>query len=313
MVIKMPAIYTHNVFAKNVFNKLDNNIQKTIEKDKNIYELFSQSFDFLYYYNFLSLRPGKKIRTFGRFCHRNKSQEYILNIIKYIKKNKLYKNSDILAYLYGSINHYTCDTTIHPYINYLAETSINKIGMHTKLEFEIDAYYYEKENNKPFYKYNLPKNLLPKIKFSNSLKKCITDIYKKTFNTDNIGNIYEKSYNQSNLIFKLGMLDRLGIKKVIYKILDIITIYFNFKISYCSFYIKNINTSFLNKEKKEWYNPYNKTLKSTLSWEELMESAQEKSINIITLCNLFFKNQTSLKVLKNNIPNKSYSNGLIIK
>ena len=66
---------------------------------------------------------------------------------KYIKKNKLYNNADILAYLYGSINHYSCDTTMHPYINYLSTIAKNKISMHTKIEFEIDAYYYEKYNN----------------------------------------------------------------------------------------------------------------------------------------------------------------------
>ena len=45
----MPAIYTHNIFAKDVFNNLNNNIQKNFKDRINIYEIFSQSFDFLYY------------------------------------------------------------------------------------------------------------------------------------------------------------------------------------------------------------------------------------------------------------------------
>lgn len=309
----MPAIYTHNIFAKEVFNNLDKNIQETLKSKKNIYEIFSQSFDFLYYYNFLSLKPGRKIRKFGRFCHRNKPQEYLLNIITYIKKNKLYKKADILAYLYGSINHYTCDTTMHPYVNYLSETAKKKTGMHTKLEFEIDAYYYEKINNKPFYKYNLPNDLLKKTMFSKQLKKCMNEVYKNTYNVSNMGNIYEKSYNQSSLIFKLGMLDRWGIKKLIYRLLDIFITPFGFKCSYCSFHIKSIDTSFLNSNNETWYNPFNKDFISSLSWEELMQSAKEKSINLITLCNLYFKNKISLKKLKENIPNISYSNGLLIK
>lgn len=309
----MPAIYTHNIFAKDVFNNLNNNIQKTFKDRINIYEIFSQSFDFLYYYNFLSLKPGRKIRKFGRFCHRNNTQEYLLNIIKYIKKNKLYNNADILAYLYGSINHYSCDTTMHPYINYLSTIAKNKISMHTKIEFEIDAYYYEKYNNKPFYKYDITKDLLTKIKFSSPLKACLDYAFKKTYNQDNLGSIYEKSYNQSALIFKLAMIDKYGLKKAIYKILDLIFVHFNIKCSYCSFYIKKIDLSFLNTQKKEWYNPQKKEVKSNLSWNELYKTALDKSLDIITLCHKYFHNKISFKKVVSKIPNISYANGLKIK
>ena len=228
-------------------------------------------------------------------------------------KDKLYKKADILAYLYGSINHYICDTTMHPYVNYLSETAQDKIGMHTKLEFEIDAYYYGKITNKPFYKYDITKDLLKKTKFTKRLKNCMNEVYKRTYNQDNLGEIYEKSYNQSSTLFKLGMLDKFGIKKFIYKILDIFSIPFGFKCSYVSFYIKNIDTSFLNIDKKEWFNPYAKEITSNLSWNELMNFAKDKSIKIITLCDKYFKNKTSLKKLKAEIPNISYSSGLPIK
>lgn len=309
----MPAIYTHNVFAKNVYNSLDENIQKKFVDKINIYEIFSQSFDFLYYYNFLSLKPGRKIRKFGRYCHRNNTQDYLLNIIKYIKNNKLYTNADVLAYLYGSINHYTCDTTMHPYVNYLCSIAKDKVGMHTKLEFEIDAYYYELINNKPFHKYNITKDLLNKVKFSSTLKECLNNVFKQTYDVDNLGKIYEKSYNQSSTIFNLAMNDKYGIKKFIYKVLDLITVHFNIKCSYCSFYIKNTDKSFLNINNEEWYNPSNKKIKSNLSWDELFDSAKDKSIKLITLCDKYFNNKISLKKLTVQIPNISYVNGLIIK
>lgn len=309
----MPAIYTHNVFAKNVYKNLDKNIQMKFKRKNNIYEIFSQSFDFLYYYNFLSLIPGRKIRKFGRYCHRNNTQDYLINIIKYIKKNKLYNNSDILAYLYGSINHYILDTTMHPYINYLASKPKDKVSMHTKLEFEIDAYYYELTTKKPFFKYDISKDLLKKTKFSNKLKKCLTSIFEQTYHVDNLGPIYEKSYNQSASIFKLAMIDKYGLKKFVYKILDLITLHFNFKCSYCSFYIKDIDTSFLNFQKEEWYNPSSKKNKSNLSWNELFDLAKNKSINLITSCDKYFKNKEKISTLKELIPNTSYANGLLIK
>lgn len=308
----MPSIYTHNVFAKNVYSKLDKTIKKSFQNQKQLYELFSQSFDFLFYYNFLSLKRGKKIREFGRFCHRNNCKSYLINIIDHIKKNKLYKNADVVAYLYGSINHYTCDTTMHPYINYLSNLPKNKKGMHNKIEFNIDAYYYELVNNKPFYQFNICKKLLKPIKFSKTLKKCLNCVYYETYKINNMGNIYERSYNQSKLIFRLFMMDRLGIKKLLYKLLDLLPLNIDFKFSYCSFYIKNIDKSFLNTEKKTWYNIKDKNIESNLSWDELFLSAEQKSLELIELCHKYFKNKINKKKLSEKIQNISYANGLLI-
>ena len=310
--MKMPSIYTHNIFANNVYAKLDEKIIKTFENQKDIYDIFSQSFDFLFYYNFLSLFPGKKIRNFGRQCHRNNSKSYLLNIIDYIKKNELFKNEELLAYLYGSINHYTSDTTLHPYINYLSSLPDNKKGMHNKIEFNIDAYYYEKINNKPFYKYNISKNLIKKTKFSKPLRKCLNIVFYNTYKVNNMGHIYEKSYNQSHLIFRLFMMDKYGLKKKIYNVLDLIPINIDFKFSYCSFHISTIDHTFLNKEKKTWYNIKDKTKSSNESWDELFIKAENKSINLITLCHEYFNNKISRKRITQEIENLSYANGLLI-
>lgn len=305
----MPAIYTHTVFARNVLKKLPSNIKKSIKSETKLYELFSQSFDFLFYYNFLSIKSGSYIRNFGRFCHRNNSKAYLLNIIKYLKDNNLTHNKELLAYLYGSINHYTCDSTMHPYINYLAKEK-NKKGMHTKIEFNIDAYYYEKETHKCFYKYNLAKDLLSPIHFSNTLKSCMDTAYKTTFNVDNIGKIYEKSYNQSHILFKLAMQDRLGIKKAIYKIIDLIPFKFDFSFSACSFNIKQIDTSFLNIDHNAWNNICYKDTKYTYSWDDLFKKAELKSIKIINLCDLYFKDKITFSKLSRSILNITYSNGI---
>ena len=80
----MPSIYTHTIFANEVKKKLDKKTQKIIEDKMNFYKLFSQSFDNLYYYNFLSFKKGKQIRNLASYCHNNKCQEYFLNIIKNI-------------------------------------------------------------------------------------------------------------------------------------------------------------------------------------------------------------------------------------
>jgi len=201
----MPSIYTHTTFANDVYNKLNKDIQNTINEKKEFYKMFSQSFDNLYYYNFLSLKKGKHIRNLAKYCHTHKTQEYILNIINYIKKNKLNNNNEVLCYLYGTINHYISDSTLHPYINYRTgryfkerhEATKKYIGIHTNTEIELDAYYYNLNTKKSFKKYKIYKDI-PILKFNNQLTNTINYAFKETYDIDNLGEIYNKSYNQSN-------------------------------------------------------------------------------------------------------------------
>lgn len=312
----MPAIYTHNTFAKKTYSNLDDSIKKSIKESIQLYELFSQSFDFFYYYNFLALKKGKKIRDFGHYCHNHKTKLYLTNIIEYISNNDLQNNSDILAYLYGSINHYVLDTTFHPYINYKAGKYTNKQtrkyrGQHSKLEFNIDAYYYELVNNKPYYKFDIHKEILLPQKFSDLLINCLNEVYKKTYNVDNMGRIYEKSYNQGRLVFRLFMKDRFGIKKFIYKILDYLPIKKDFKFSSCSFHIKP-TIDFLNENKKDWCHPCNKDYVFNSSWYDLANIVNKKTVKLITACHNYFNNRITKEKLLDMFENISYSSGLTI-
>ena len=74
--------------------------------------------DSLMFYNLFSILPGKKIRELNKYFHRNKSQEYFINMINYIKDNNLSDDIDVMSFLVGSICHFVLDSTIHPYIIY---------------------------------------------------------------------------------------------------------------------------------------------------------------------------------------------------
>ena len=197
----MPSIYTHYVFARDVKNKLPKKIQNIIEEKFNYYVMFSQSFDNLYYYNFLSFKKGKHIRSLGSYAHRHKTNKYFKNIIEYIINNNLQKDPEVLAYLFGSLNHYVSDSIIHPYISYRTgrysksrkdETKKYK-GIHTNTEIRIDAYYYNKDTNKDYKKFKIYKDFITKLNFSKHLKDTINYTFKETFNVDNMGNIFNKS------------------------------------------------------------------------------------------------------------------------
>ena len=311
----MPSNYTHNYFAKEVYKNLDLNNIKPIS-NKRYYQIFAQSFDNLFYYNFLSIKKGAKYRDLGYYAQVHKVWNYFKNMVIYMKSNSYYTDES-LGYLYGSLTHYAMDSTCHPYIHYIAGRFSYKdkkktrkyIGNHAFVEIMIDAIYYNNSHDDGFYKYKIYKDMIPKTKFSGKLKDLISYTFKETFNENNIGEIYNKSYNQSHDIYKLLMYDRFGIKKVCYKVFDFLVPFKNFKAYTYSHHIKKIDPTILNLKHETWLHPVTGE-KHKESFFDLYNEAMKKSLNMIYKCNDYFNNKISLQELEKEIGNISYSSGL---
>lgn len=313
----MPSCYTHNKFSKDVLKTLDKETKQTIEKSKYIYEIFSQSFDNLFYYNFLSLRKGKAIRDLAHYAQNHYINDYFLNIMKYIIDNNLYNNTEVLCYLYGSLNHYALDSTMHPYIIYKTgdynknnKESKKYKGMHNKFERDLDAYNYEIDTNKEFKKYKIYNDLFKHTIFSNELKNAIDYTYENTFKVKNMGTIYNNSFNQGNLIYTLLVFDPYGIKQFFYKIVDFLTPLKKKKYQYFSFYTKPLDKKELNFDNKIWNNPCDKNITSTKSYDELYIDAINMSNHLINCCNEYLKNNLSEEELRTQLKDLSYGRGL---
>ena len=313
----MPSNTTHRIFGKSVLNKIPIRISNKIT-NKYIYNVFCQSFDNLFYYNLISFKKGKKIREFARYCHRTKTQAYLINIIKYIKDSNLKNDSDCLAYLYGSINHYVLDTTFHPFVFYKTgafnknkKETYKYNSLHTRMESMLDKYFYDKENLKPYYNYRHYKDDFPKVEFSTNLNYVINNAFKKTYNKDNIAKIYYKSFNQGRFIFRFGVYDKYGLKKLIYRLIDFVRPLKYKKIIYVSSYVNKIDSNYLNLDKQRWYNSATDNY-SNLSVDELYDLAVDKSVEIIKEVDNMLETKLDLKKLKKIIPNISYISGINI-
>lgn len=312
----MPSIYTHDYFAKDVFKELKDlkNVKKI--NDPKYYQIFAQSFDHLFCYNFLSLKKGKKFRRLGYYAHTHKTWKYFKTIITYIKENKLYDDEN-LGYLYGSLTHYALDSTAHPYIHYISgkfyknnfKATKKYMGIHAKNEIMIDAIYYYKNNSEKYYKFKLYKELIPITKFPESLKSNIDNAFFKTFNKENLGYIYNKSYNQNHYIYKYLMYDRTGLKKTLYKIFDFLIPFKKFKANTYSHHITKIDNSVLNIEKNEWLHPLTGE-KHNESFYELYDIAYKKVIKYIKKINDYFNDKCKIEDVEKVLGNISYSSGL---
>lgn len=315
----MPSITTHYLFAKEVFNHLNKKEQARIQDELNIYYIFAQSHDFLFYYTF-DIKEAKRIKDLGHFAHHNNTQDYLINIVKYIKDNHLENNSQLLSYLYGSITHYSLDTTTHPYIFYKTgiyrknnPASKKYRGQHTLMEKDLDAIYYKKYTNKEYNTCNISKDIIGKPLFSKELKASINQVFKITYNQDNIAHYYYKGIQHAKFISSILVKDYFGLKRLIYRLIDTLTFHHFGYISSYSTHILKPNTKYLNLDHTPWHHPEYKDLVSCESFEDLFNKAMKRALIIIYACNqVLFCNQ-DISYLQKIIPNLDYSTGIDIE
>lgn len=306
----MPSIVTHHLFAKEVYDNIPNHIKEKISYPH--YSIFAQSFDNLFYYNFLTPWQGKDIRKFGETAQKEKVNKYFENIIQEITTNHLENNKEVLAYLYGSICHYVLDYHCHPFVIYhTGISSLNKKyrGLHEKMEVNLDAYMYKEKTGLDLYKEKLANTLLPKEKFSNTLIHTLDEVFKKTFQKENIGTIYEQSTHTGNFLLKYGVTDRIGLKKLLYKLKDLLS-KSNRKYQYLSFHVTKIIQEYTNEMHDTWNNPAQKNLTSNKSFKELYDDAKKEAIEIIKEIDTYLKTKRDFQKLLETIGNNSYTTGL---
>ena len=308
----MPSIVTHHLFAEEVYNHLSTKTQNKLKNAYPIYQIFAQSFDNLFYYKFFTPWQGKQIRALGNIAQKNKTDTYFKNLINFIKQNNLINNPDLLAYLYGSINHYVLDYNCHPFVfYYTGDPKLNKKyrGLHEKLEVNMDAYMLKKLRGKELKKEKLADTLLPIIHFNSYLKQGIDYTFESTFNTKNMGKIYEKSYHTGHTIIKYFVTDHLGIKKQIYGIVDFFTPLSHRRYKNLSFHVTKIIPEYTNEQHETWFNPWSLE-PSNLSFYELFEKSQTIAVNLIESIEAYFQNQINEQELTNILKDYSYTTGL---
>lgn len=313
----MPAITTHNLFAKNVYRALPKTAQNKVKDALPFYELFSQSFDFFFFNLFH--KNAASMRKFGHYAHGSNTQSYLIHLMRTIKENDLANNEECMAYLLGSINHYILDTTAHPYIFYKTgvyrkedKSSKKYNGHHALMEHNIDAYLYENTYHKPFKNYNIAKEILPKLKPSKELQFVMNTTYQKTYHKENMADRYFESYNDARFVYRFGMIDRTGLKKQIYRFTDWITRN-HFGILSAFSYHFNYDASYMNLDHNAWCHPCDKEEVHDSSFLDLMEEAQKKAVALIKEVLKYLEDKKEIEEIYPLIPNLSYATALPIE
>lgn len=303
----MPATNTHHLFTKDVLKVINESTKNKFDDSADIFNLFGKSFDILFFSN---MKLGIK-------AHNYNSNLYFENMIKYIRQNNLYNNSQVLAYLYGSICHYVLDSTIHPYVYYYTgrvkkkdKSTYKYRGLHTYFEYMIDAILFKDRYNKDIYKVNIVKDVFPKIKFSKELNEMIDYVYLETFNYNKGSNAINKGRRNFKFVFKYGMCSRFGIKKGFYRFIDFFRFKKHDKLYFYSYHIKKLDRKVLNLNHEKWFYPVDKKISFHYSFYDLYDISIEKARKLINdIDKVLDKDDKDIKKVLREIGNLSYKTG----
>lgn len=310
----MPATAVHAYFAQDLNDILPKEIKNKL--DVNRLKTFGQSTDSLMFYNLFSILPGKKIRDFQKYFHTNKTQEFFINLINYIKENDYTEDIDVNSFLVGAICHYVLDSTVHPYIYYKTgyfnkndKSTYKYNNVHTFMETFLDNDMIKRRESINPYKFNISKFSFDTIKFSNELNDTIKYTFKETFDVDNMDKIYYKSLKQMRNSIFIFRQDRYGVKKFFYKLADTFTSKRVFRFEAISYhYPLNDRHNFLNENHKLWRNPCDYSLTSEESFLDLYLKAL-KLAKVMICASFDYINGKDIELEKVFI-NKSYITGL---
>ena len=302
-----------------IYDKLPINRKIFLKDQKDYLKTFAQSMDPLYFYINYNLKRSKKIRCFAHTFHTEKTDEFIINLINYIKYNYYQNDPQVMSFLYGIISHYVLDSTLHPFICYKTgvfnkndEKTYIYNGKHHILETSIDRYLIKiKEKTSPC-KYKHYKQIFNGVNYSKNLKEVIDFAFSETYGIDNFSKILIRSTKNMKHAFKILRYDKYGFKISLYKLIDKITPKKCLNTTFLSYKLKTIDNNYLNQNKNEWVYPTNKRKKSNLSFIELYIYALSDALNTIKNVDFYIYNnkKTNLNKL---IKNKSYTTGVDLK
>lgn len=311
----MPATAAHAFFAEDVYKNLKPKTQKLIKSEKKSLLMFAQSTDSMMFYNLLSIKKGKKLRKLSHIFHTENVNLYFYNLINDIKKNQYYHEPQTLSFLYGLICHYCLDTIAHPFIFYKTgryekneKSTLKYNSLHNYMETFIDNTLIKQRgfHNK---KFSFKTLCFDFKKFSKELESTLDNSFDTTYHIKNMSKIYYQSLKQMCFILQTFRIDRYGIKKFFYKLIDHITPKTIMRLESLSYYKILDQYDYLNKDKKKWYDPSDKKISSRKDFFELYKDGVKNAVMIIEQINDYFYHNKSIDINRL-FQNKSYLTGL---
>lgn len=145
----MPSCTTHFLQAKRVYDLLPENIRQGMNRPA--YYWAAQGPDFFFCDRYFPWMRGNSISRFGTALHNVQPSAIFESMREY---GKIHNDPVLRSYLLGFVNHYTMDSTAHPYVNILAAELLEDrpeetmTTMHGEIESALDTIMLRRETGK---------------------------------------------------------------------------------------------------------------------------------------------------------------------
>lgn len=137
----MPTTFTHDIFGKDVFKKLPEQLKETIRRGKGLYRIGLHGPDIFFYYWPIY---DNKITQIGHRMHKEMASGFMEKGIREFRTNP---SSELASYLLGFACHFMLDSTCHGYIGQFER---EKGVSHAEIETELDRYFMLREKKELF-------------------------------------------------------------------------------------------------------------------------------------------------------------------
>jgi hypothetical protein len=204
-------------------------------------------------------------------------------MVNAVKENT---TKDTYSHLIGFLCHYALDVKIHPYVYhnvgvYKKEDPTTHLyrGLHLKFERSIDAVMIKKEKGIEPNKLKLHKTYFMTNHVPLDVMNVMNYTIKQTYDKDHGGVMYLICTNKMYKNVKKIINDSIGIKKQIYKFIDLFSKEDMF-FKDLSFYKHIEDYDYLNESQSTWYHPITNE-PSNLTVEELFRDAKVFALDLI--------------------------------
>ena len=315
----MPGFTTHYLFGINTYKALKNDSLKKVIFDHHAsYSLGLQGPDIFFYY-----LPSYAVHenNIGSVAHIEDTGKFLSYLIESRNLFPDKKEAEIAqAYIMGFIGHYLLDCRCHPYIYYRSHfqgKTPEYHGSHMNLEVDIDT------ELLGFYKHKLPSAfrqrstiLLTRLELR-TIATILYYVYSMVYPDLKITYTGMRLAIRSIQAGTQFLYDPHGKKKVLTRKIEAMTLGYPILSPMMASDSLQFYEDPLNVRHKEWKNPWDDTQVSTESFFDLMESAQEKYMQLLPrIYRLFMtrRHSEAAKLRMQNIlkelGNLSYHSGL---
>lgn len=249
----MPSYKTHAIHGDILFPHMD----KKVDINKEDLKVFCMGPDLI----------GAINPSLFRTQHSSKTREFFITLLKEIKDNNLQDNEEVMAFLYGQLEHFVLDLVVHPLVYYMTEGLPNDhiVTGHGLVEHLIDDYVIDQ--------YGLSKGSFRKLGMVNDKTyDVINNTYEKVYNCLNVGVQYSAGIITLKLYDSVVRKDKTNIISTITDLINLGDVKYHDE--------KELAVPYLNLEHNTWFNPET-GVAYNLSFDDLWLRASELYLDLI--------------------------------